>query len=285
MISVVIPAYNEERGIVSTVERACGWLDGHGEPYELIVVDNASTDRTAELLEPLAGGRVRVLRNERNRGKGYSMRRGMLEARGELRLHCDADCADSFRSLPKMLGLLEDADVVVGSRLAPGAELGQRQPLHRRLVGRTFVELCRAVLREPTHDLFCGFKLWRGEAAEAAYSRTALEDWVFDAEVLAVARALGYRLAETGIAWADREGSRLSMPRVLVPAVRDLMKARQSVRAAAGAKPRGSAAGHGSAGGRGSAGGHGSAGGRGSAATPDDAAAASPEARAAAPRP
>jgi dolichyl-phosphate beta-glucosyltransferase len=231
-ISVVIPAYNEERAIVGTVERACAWLDAHGEPYELIVVDNASSDRTAELVAGLGHPHVRVLRNEANRGKGYSMRRGMLDASGELRLHCDADCADSFRSLPRMLELLGDADVVVGSRLAAGAEVGQRQPLYRRIVGRTFVELCRRVLAEPTHDLFCGFKLWRAEAAEAAYSRTRLEDWVFDAEVLAMARRLGYRLTETGIAWSDREGSRLSMPRVLVPAVRDLLAARRTVRAA-----------------------------------------------------
>ena len=234
-IAVVIPAYNEELGIVGTVEQACAWLDGHGEPYELLVVDNASTDRTPELLAGLAGERVRVLRNESNRGKGYSMRRGMLAASAPLRLHCDADCAGSFRSLPRMLELLEEADVVVGSRLAPGADVGQRQPLHRRIVGRTFVELCRRVLREPTHDLYCGFKLWRAEAAEAAYSRMRLDDWVFDAEVLALARALGYRLTETGIVWADREGSRLSMPRVLVPAVRDLMAARRSVREAAAA--------------------------------------------------
>jgi dolichyl-phosphate beta-glucosyltransferase len=234
-ISVVIPAYNEERGIVGTVEQASGWLDRHGEPYELVVVDNASTDRTPELLAGLADERVRVLRNATNRGKGYSMRRGMLAASAPLRLHCDADCAGSFTSLPKMLSLLEEADVVVGSRLAAGAEVGRRQPLHRRIVGRTFVELCRRVLREPTHDLYCGFKLWRAEAAEAAYSRMRLDDWVFDAEVLALARALGYRLTETGIAWADREGSRLSMPRVLVPAVRDLMAARRNVRTAAAA--------------------------------------------------
>jgi hypothetical protein len=95
------------------------------------------------------------------------------------------------------------------------------------------------MLGEPTHDLFCGFKLWRSEAAVAAYSRTTLEDWVFDAEVLAMARRLGFRLTETGIAWSDREGSRLSMPRVLVPAVRDLMAARRSVRSASlGASPR-----------------------------------------------
>jgi dolichyl-phosphate beta-glucosyltransferase len=231
-ISVVIPAFEEERGIAAAVTAARTWLEARDEgAYELIVVDNASTDATIERLAPLLDEpRVRLLENDRNRGKGYSMRRGMLAATAPLRLHCDADCVGSFESLPRMLELIGEADVVVGSRLAAGAQVAQRQPLHRRLVGRTFVELCRRLLREPTHDLYCGFKLWRAEAAEAAYSRTQLEDWVFDAEVLAMARALGFRLCETGIAWSDRDGSRLSMPRVLVPAVADLLAARRHVR-------------------------------------------------------
>lgn len=230
-ISVVVPAYNEERGIAAAIADARAWLERREGDYELIVVDNASSDATVERLEPLLEEpRVRLLRNDRNRGKGHSMRRGMLEARGALRLHCDADCVGSFASLERMLALVEEADVVVGSRLAPGAQVGQRQPLRRRIVGRAFVELCRRVLREPTHDLYCGFKLWRAEAAEAAYRSTRLEDWVFDAEVLATARALGFRIRETGIAWADREGSRLSMGRVLVPALRDLAAARRNVR-------------------------------------------------------
>jgi dolichyl-phosphate beta-glucosyltransferase len=237
-ISVVIPAYNEERGIAAAIADARAWLDRRGGDYELIVVDNASTDATVARLEPLLdGSRVRLLRNERNRGKGHSMRRGMLEARAQLRLHCDADCVGSFASLDRMLALIESADVVVGSRLAEGAAVGRRQPLRRRIVGRAFVELCRRVLSEPTHDLYCGFKLWRAEAAEAAYSTTRLEDWVFDAEVLAMARALGFRLTETGIAWADREGSRLSMRRVLARAVPDLLAARRNVRRAASRKP------------------------------------------------
>ena len=130
-----------------------------------------------------------------------------------------------------MLTLLEHADVVVGSRLATGADVGRRQPLRRRIAGRAFVELCRRALDEPTHDLYCGFKLWRAEAAQAAYGKVSLDGWVFDAEVLALARALGYRVTETGITWNDRPGSRLSMPRVLVPAVRDLLAARRHVNA------------------------------------------------------
>src|SRR5689334_24349672 len=134
-LSVVIPAYNEEAGIAATVTEVREWLEARGEPFEVIVVDNASDDRTFDEAGRVADGdRVRVLRNDRNRGKGYSVRRGMLEARGALRLHCDADCAPSLASLPKMLELIEDADVVVGSRLAPGAEVGRRQPLGRRIV-------------------------------------------------------------------------------------------------------------------------------------------------------
>lgn len=226
-----MPAYNEERGITTTVATLRDWLEGHGEDYEILVVDNASRDRTAELVDGLADGRrVRLLRNQRNRGKGYSMRRGMLEASGALRLHCDADCATSLPSLPRMLELIGDHDVVVGSRLAEGAELGRRQPLRRRIAGRSFQQLCRLVLREPTTDLYCGFKLWRAPAAVDAYSRTRLEGWTFDAEVLAMARALGYRLCETGIVWTDREDSRVRMGRILVPVVRELLAARRHVR-------------------------------------------------------
>jgi dolichyl-phosphate beta-glucosyltransferase len=231
-LSVVVPAYNEAPSIRAAAEAMRERLEALGRPWELIVVDNASPDGTAAQLAPLTESdeRIRVLVNDANRGKGYSVRRGMQAATGELRLHCDADCAPSFASLPKLLEAIEHADVVVGSRLAPGARLHRRQPLRRRVVGRSFVLLCRAVLREPTTDLFCGFKLWRETAATAVYSRAQLDGWTFDAETLALARALGFRLREVGVEWSDREGSRLSMARVLIPVVRELAAARRHVR-------------------------------------------------------
>jgi dolichyl-phosphate beta-glucosyltransferase len=227
-LSVVIPAYNEERAIAATVRAARAALEPLDRPYELIVVDNASEDRTAGLARE-AGAQVLV--NDANRGKGFSVKRGMLAASGDLRLHCDADCTTSFASLPKMLALLDHCDVVVGSRLAAGADVGRRQPLRRRIMGRSFVDLCRLVLREPTRDLFCGFKLWRAHAAVEAYSRTRLDGWTYDAETLAMARALGFRVRETGIVWSDREGSRLDMARIFVPVIRELLAARRHVSA------------------------------------------------------
>ena len=238
-----MPVFNEERGVADTVSALRSWLEDAERPWEILVVDNASEDATVERLTPLVDGqRLRLLQNETNRGKGHSVRRGMLAATGELRLHCDADCAPSLASLPRMLELLESADVVAGSRLAEGADVGRRQPLRRRIVGRTFVDLCRLILREPTRDLFCGFKLWRAEAAEAVFSRTRIDGWVFDAEALALARALGYRVVETGIVWSDREGSRLSMTRVFGPVLRELLAARRQVRRTAAEARAGSEA-------------------------------------------
>jgi dolichyl-phosphate beta-glucosyltransferase len=204
-LSVVVPAYNEAAGIADTLRAVVAAIEGAGiVDHEVLVVDNASTDGTPATVEAVGDPRVRLLRNARNLGKGASMRRGMLEAR-----------------------------VIVGSRLAPGADVGRRQPLSRRIAGRTFVDLCRLLLREPTRDLFCGFKLWRAEAAEAVYRASRLDGWVFDAETLAIARALGYRIAEVGVPWNDRAGSRLSMPRVIVPVTLELLAARRRVRAIA----------------------------------------------------
>lgn len=230
-MSAVVPAYNEEAGIATIVAALHERLGALGRPYEILIVDNASQDSTVEVLQPLLEDpRVRLLRNEVNRGKGFSVRRGMLEASGELRLMCDADCGPSLSSLPELLRAMDQADVVAGSRTAGGAKVDRQQPFRRRLVGWPFIALTRGLMREPTHDVYCGFKLWRGEAADAVFSRQKLDGWVFDAEVLALARRLGFRTREVGVAWADREGSKLSIMAVLVPAVRELLAAHASVR-------------------------------------------------------
>ena len=121
-MSVVVPAYNEEQAIGATLEALREWLDAAGRPYEIVVVDNASQDGTADVVHGLGDERVRLLVNDANRGKGFSVRRGMLETTGELRLLCDADCGSSLASLGRMVDASRESHVVVGSRVAEGAE-------------------------------------------------------------------------------------------------------------------------------------------------------------------
>lgn len=233
-MSVIVPVFNEETEITTIVPSVRDELLRRGGEWEILVVDNASTDATVERLEPfLSDGCVRLLRNERNRGKGYSVRRGMLEAHGELRLICDADCAPSLVSLPAMEMAIESCDLVAGARNAADSQVARHQPLRRRAASLGFIFLCRRVMGEPLRDVFCGFKLFTAAAAEDIFQRTRSEGWAFDAEVLALARALGYRVRPCGITWVNRPGSRLSIPRVVVPVLRELIATRRSVRAEA----------------------------------------------------
>lgn len=237
-LSVVVPVFNEEAGVAAFLIGLRERLDRLAHSYEIVVVDNASTDGTVAAVEPLLeDSKVRLLRNGENRGKGFSIRRGMLDAGGSLRLMCDADCTVSLDSLPQMLDAIEEVDVAIGSRVARGADVERQQPLRRRLVGWPFIALTRGLMGEPAHDIYCGFKLWRAPAAEAVFARQRLDGWVFDAEALGLARRLGFSVREVGIAWADRAGSKLSIPRVLVPAVRELLAARRSVRSHARVQP------------------------------------------------
>ncbi len=230
-LSLVVPVLDEEKEIARILDAATELLAERGGDWEILVVDNASTDRTLEMAEPYVDGqRVRVLRNEINRGKGYSVRRGMLEARGELRLMCDADCVDSLGSLPAMEALAGEHDVVVGSRLSAEARVTRQQSLRRRAVGLGFITLTRVALGRLPRDIYCGFKLWRGDCAREVFGEARLDGWVFDAEVLALARRTGYRICETGIEWRNRPDSRLSIGGVLLPVVGELRAARRNVR-------------------------------------------------------
>src|SRR5438045_3588585 len=194
LLSVIIPVFNEEAQVVSMAETVRTHLEARGADWEIIVVDNASHDATVERLQPLLiDQRIRLLRNERNFGKGYSVRRGMLAARGDRRLLCDADCGSSLVSLPRMEDLLTSVGVVAGSRNSDGATVTEYQPLQRRAVSIVFILLCRWLMSEPLSDVFCGFKLFSAAAAEDAFGEATVDGWAFDAEILALARAAGHR--------------------------------------------------------------------------------------------
>lgn len=233
-LSAIVPVYNEADEISTIVTALRDTLINRGGEWEIVVVDNASEDDTIQRLAPfLEDPRIRLLANEHNRGKGYSVRRGMLEARGDLRLMCDADCASSLVSLPVMEAMLDRCEIVAGARNAPDSQVERYQPIQRRAASLGFIFLCRQVMGEPLRDVFCGFKLFTAAAAEDVFSRVRIEGWAFDAEALALARALGYRVAPCGISWSHRPGSRLSIVRIVIPVLRELVSARAHVRAQA----------------------------------------------------
>ena len=156
----------------------------------------------------------------------------MLEATGDLRLMCDADCAPSLPSLPRLEKASEEVDVAVGSRLSSGADVSRQQPIRRRVVGFGFIALTRMVMGPLPRDVYCGFKLWRSEAAQQVFERVRLDGWAFDAEALALVRRLGYSWGEVGIEWTNRPDSRLSIRDVLIPVTGELIAARRNVRRA-----------------------------------------------------
>jgi dolichyl-phosphate beta-glucosyltransferase len=237
-MSVVVPVFNEAQEIATIIPAVRDAMLAREGEWEILVVDNASEDDTAGCLAPfLEDPRIRLLRNEHNRGKGYSVRRGMLEAGSELILMCDADCAPSLVSLPAMEAMIGECDVVAGARNAADSQVARYQPLQRRVASLGFIFLCRLVMGEPLRDVFCGFKLFTADAAQDVFSRARIDGWAFDAEALALARALGYRVAPRGIAWTHRPGSRLSIPHIMIPVLRELIATRAHVRAAALRRP------------------------------------------------
>lgn len=206
-LSVVIPAYNEEARLGPTLERVLTWLKVQPFPTELIVVDDGSTDRTTELArEMLADAPIahRVLVNERNRGKGFSVRRGMTESVGRLALFSDADLSTPIEHAADLMAAVErGADVAIGSRVAPGADIAVHQPFLRESAGRMFSIVQRAILGTHIADTQCGFKLFTRAAVEAVFPHQRLERWAFDAELIYIALRLGLRVVEVPVHWRN----------------------------------------------------------------------------------
>jgi dolichyl-phosphate beta-glucosyltransferase len=210
-ISIVIPAYNEEKRLPATLRTVQAYLNTKPWQFaEVIVVDDGSRDRTVEVAR--AAG-VRVLQNPGNRGKGYSVRHGMLEAKGEWALFTDADLSAPIDDLEKLLDAVDarKAPVAIGSRALDRSLIGVRQPFFRETMGKVFNLAMRMVTGLPFHDTQCGFKLFERRAAAEIFKRQLLDGFGFDVEVLYIARRLGYTAIEVPVRWNDVAGTKVSM--------------------------------------------------------------------------
>jgi glycosyltransferase involved in cell wall biosynthesis len=215
-ISIVIPAYNEEARLPSTLAAVWSYLAARGWPDgEVLVVNDGSLDSTAAVAAQFQAAHpgLRLLQNPGNRGKGYSVRHGMLESRGEWVLFTDADLSAPIEELDKLLDAARErqAAVAIGSRALDRSLIALHQSWFRETAGRIFNLLMRLATGLPFADTQCGFKLFQGAAAREVFRRQRIERWGFDAEVLFIARKLGYKMVEVPVRWSHSEGTKVSM--------------------------------------------------------------------------
>ena len=214
-LSIVIPSFNEELRLPPTLESIAAFLPTLGMPTEILVVDDGSQDRTAAVAEsfreklPL----LRVISNGVNRGKGYSVRHGMLEARGRLVLFTDADLSAPIEEAPKLLQALDKYDVAIGSRALDRRLITVHESRFREFAGIVFNKIVRTVLRLPFVDTQCGFKAFRRESCRIIFEQQRIERFGFDPELLYLARHHGLHTVEIPVRWAHSPATKVNMLR------------------------------------------------------------------------
>jgi dolichyl-phosphate beta-glucosyltransferase len=211
-LSMVIPAYNEARRLPPTLARLRDYLEAGPDTYEVLVVDDGSTDDTVSVAQAVAREwpQLEVLTLPQNQGKGAAVREGMLHARGALRAFSDADLSTPIEELPRLRSHLGGAcHVAIASRDAPGSDIQVHQPRWREFMGRTYNRILRLLVLPGIRDTQCGFKLFTSEAAEACFAPLETFRFGFDAEVLVRAHRRGWEIAEVPVRWRHVEESRV----------------------------------------------------------------------------
>jgi len=212
-LSIVIPAYNEGARIEQTLERVTWCVEEQGWDAEILVVDDGSKDNTVEIVQMWMERypRMHLVQNEGNRGKGYSVRNGLLQAAGEIVMFTDADLSAPMQEANLLMAAIADgADVAIGSRWMDKTRQTTHQPLYRRFFGRCFNAVTRTIMGLPFKDTQCGFKAFRRPAAQVIFRLQRIERWGFDPEILFIARKLGYNIREVPVTWGHDERSRMS---------------------------------------------------------------------------
>src|SRR5579864_6350278 len=210
--SIVIPAYNEGARLGATLEKVLAYVREQKLDAEVIVVNDGSRDDTADIVREFAqrDPRLRLVENPGNRGKGFSVRNGILNAHGEVILFSDADLSSPIEEMPKLLAALRDgADIAMGSRWLRAEMQTQRQPFHRQVFGRVFNLLLRITLGLQFADTQCGFKAFTRPAALTIFPLQRIERWGFDPEILFLARKFHFKIKEVPVLWGHSGGTRI----------------------------------------------------------------------------
>ncbi|MDP2587421.1 MAG: glycosyltransferase family 2 protein [bacterium] len=217
-LSIIIPAYNEARRLPQTLRDVVTYLAEHAASFEVLVVDDGSTDGTVKLVQEASKRwpQIRLIQNDGNQGKGASVQHGMRLARGDFIVYMDADHSTNINELYKLPALLKHGgDVFVSSRYVYGSDIQQHQPWQRVVISRVSNMVIRVFAVPGIRDTQNGFKIVRGTAASKIAPHLLLKRWAFDVEFLYVARALGFRLVEFPVTWHNTTGSKLNVARDL----------------------------------------------------------------------
>jgi len=215
-LSVVIPAYNEEKRLPKTLQAIYDYLKNKPYTYEIIVVNDGSKDSTAKVVQDamMQIPSLRLIDNKENHGKGYVVRQGLLEAKGKYRLFTDADNSTSIEHIEKMLPFFEQGyDIVIGSRDVKGSVLNPPQPWIRQVVLGEGFKLLRKIIAGmwDLQDTQCGFKGFSAKVIKDIFPRLLIDRWAFDVEILAVARKFGYKIKEIPVTWANDPNSKVKI--------------------------------------------------------------------------
>jgi dolichyl-phosphate beta-glucosyltransferase len=226
LLSIVVPAYNEGRRIRDTLEKLCYFKELESYSIELIVVDDGSTDQTIETVSEFPA--IRLVRNDRNHGKGFTVRHGVLEARGEFILFTDADLSTPIEEVDKLLSALQSsgADAAVGSRALKRELIGIHQPWFRDMAGRFFNLLVRVFTGLRLCDTQCGFKLFKRSSTRRAFEMMRVEGFGFDPELLFLIERQGGRVVEVPVRWNDNPATKVRFLRDSARMFLDLMAIR-----------------------------------------------------------
>ncbi|MCL5024211.1 MAG: glycosyltransferase family 2 protein [Nitrospirae bacterium] len=228
-LSIVVPAFNEEQRLPDTLVRAAAFVEGQVYAAELIVVDNASTDRSEAIVKEFAS-RYPFIRYlyEPKKGKGAAVRTGMLAARGEYQLISDADMSVPLEEVRNFLPpRLEGYDIAIASREADGAKR-YGEPFHRHAMGRVFNLLVQLLLLPGIRDTQCGFKCFSRDCALDLFTAGKVSGWSFDAEVLYIARLRGYKIVEVPVNWYFGESSKVNPLRDIPRMIREIAEIRRN---------------------------------------------------------
>lgn len=220
--------YNEAERIAASLREIATYLMQQHYDSEIILVDDGSSDNTAAIAKEVAETLdlpIRLLRYSRNRGKGFALKVGFEVADGEHLIFSDCDLSTPIRELSRFLVALEDADIAIGTRKAPGADLARRQPRLRESLGIVFTMIVR-VLIASVSDATCGFKGFKRTVGKELFALQRIDDWSFDAELLLNARRRDYRLVEVPVSWEDRDGTKVKLPRDIVVTLMGIVKIR-----------------------------------------------------------